>query len=175
MIGPAYPRQMARYNAWQNRQIHAALDGASLDDLRADHGAFFGSILGTLSHILWADRIWMSRFAPDLVGAPEGGIEGSPELCPTLAVWSAERFVTDAAIARWADKLHALDLTGDLTWHSGALGREVSKPKALCVVHMFNHQTHHRGQLHAMMTRAGFHAPVSDLFAMPEDQAAVRA
>jgi len=57
---------------------------------------------------------------------------------------------------------------GNLTWYSGAADREVTKPMALCVAHFFNHQTHHRGQLHAMLTADGMEAPVSDLFLMPE-------
>ncbi len=171
MIDPDYARRMARYNAWQNRQMAEALDGVALEVLREDHGAFFGSILGTLSHVLWADRVWMHRFAPDRVAAPGRSIAESPDLCPTFGVWDADRFALDGQIGLWAERLHAVDLTGDLTWYSGALGREVCKPVALCVVHMFNHQTHHRGQVHAMMTRAGLAAPVTDLFAMPEEDA----
>jgi uncharacterized damage-inducible protein DinB len=160
---------MARYNAWQNRQLTEALDGVSLEVLRADQGAVFGSILGTLNHVLWGDRVWMHRFAPDRVEAPGCGLQASPDLCATFGVWSADRFAMDGRIRLWADRLHAVDLTGDMTWVSGALGREVSKPLALCVVHMFNHQTHHRGQTHAMLTAAGAEGPVSDLFAMPQE------
>ncbi|MRU16759.1 damage-inducible protein DinB [Roseovarius sp. A21] len=169
MIEPGYVRMMARYNAWQNRQLSDALDGVPLEVLRADHGAFFGSILGTLNHILWADRLWMSRFAPDLQAPPEGGIVTSTELCPTFAVWGAERFAMDGMIARWAKGLHAVDLAGALRFHSRSLGREARSPMAQCVIHMFNHQTHHRGQVHAMLTKSKIGAPVSDLFLMPEE------
>jgi len=171
MIEPGYVRMMARYNAWQNRQLSDALDGVPLDVLRADHAAFFGSILATLNHILWADRMWMSRFAPDLQAAPEGGIAESTELCATFGVWDAERFATDGLIRRWATGLHAVDLVGNLTWFSGAGGAEVTRPLAACVIHMFNHQTHHRGQVHAMLTKSSIEAPVSDLFLMPEGDA----
>ncbi|WP_397542302.1 DinB family protein [Roseovarius salis] len=168
MITPEYCRLMARYNAWQNRQLARLLRDVPLDDLKADQGAFFGSILGTLNHVLWADRMWMSRFDAGFA-KPEGGIRESVDLCPTLGVWDAERFAMDGSIAAWADRLGAIRLSGDLSWHSAASGRDQSKPLALCVVHMFNHQTHHRGQVHAMMTRAGLEAPVTDLFLMPED------
>ncbi|WP_294623706.1 DinB family protein [uncultured Roseovarius sp.] len=171
VIEPGYVRMMARYNAWQNRQLSESLDGVPLDVLRADHGAFFGSVLGTLNHILWADRLWMSRFAPDLQAAPEGGIEASTELCPTFGVWDAERFACDGLITRWAKRLHAVDLTGELRFHSASLGREATSPVARCVTHFFNHQTHHRGQVHAMLTKSKIEAPVSDLFLMPEDDA----
>jgi uncharacterized damage-inducible protein DinB len=167
MISPEYVRVMARYNGWQNRQLAKLLADASLDDLKADHGAFFGSILGTLNHVLWADAMWMSRFDPSF-DAPAGGIAESVDMCPTLGVWDAERFAMDGRITDWADALSAVRLSGDLSWHSAASGRDQVKPLALCVVHMFNHQAHHRGQVHAMMTRQGWEAPVTDLFLMPE-------
>jgi len=166
MITPDYCRMMARYNAWQNRQIAKALDGVPLGDLEADHGAFFGSILGTLNHVLWADAMWMSRFDTRLP-RPEGGIVESVDTCPTLGAWDAERFAMDGRIAEWAAHLSAVGLAGDLHWRSGASGREEKRPLGLCVAHMFNHQTHHRGQVHAMMTRTGLTAPVSDLFLVP--------
>ncbi|MCW9044437.1 MAG: DinB family protein [Pseudopelagicola sp.] len=168
MIDRAYCQMMARYNAWQNTQITTAAE--TLDDaaLREDRGAFFGSILGTLNHLLWGDLLWMARF--DGGAKPDGEIGESVNLCPTLATWSAERFRTDGRIRLWADKVRALDLTGDLRWYSGAQGREVSKPMAQCVVHFFNHQTHHRGQVHAMLTAAGCdRVGDSDLVFMPDE------
>ncbi|SEQ83487.1 DinB family protein [Thalassovita taeanensis] len=166
MISVQYCLTMARYNAWQNKMMKAVLE--SMDDvaLHADRGAFFGSIWATANHVLWADRMWMSRFEGKV--PPTGGIAGSVTMTPTLPVWGAERFRTDAHVILWAEQLHALDLVGDLRWHSGALGRDVSKPVALCIAHMFNHQAHHRGQIHAMVTAAGHEAWVSDVFVMPE-------
>src|SRR6056297_3684370 len=122
MIDPGYVRTMARYNAWQNAQLSEALDGVSLEVLRADHAAFFGSILGKLNHLLWADRVWMHRLAPDLVSAPDGSIAQSVDLCPTVGVWTAERFATDGRIRHWAEALHALDLTGEITIASRLAG-----------------------------------------------------
>ena len=169
MISVAYCRQMARYNAWQNGQIEAGLIDVSLEDLTADHGAFFGSILGTLNHLLWADGMWMSRFDAR-IPRPEQGIKDSPGLCPTLGVWSAERFQLDGLITRWAEELHTIDLAGRMSFYSGVLEREVTRRIGACVMHMFNHQTHHRGQVHAMMTRTGLQAPVTDLFLLPEEE-----
>ena len=104
MITPDYFRMMARYNAWQNRQLDKALEGLPLEDLTADRGAFFGSILGTLNHILWADGMWMSRFDRSMP-RPRGGIPESAGLFPTLGAWSAERFRMDRQIAAWAAEL----------------------------------------------------------------------
>ncbi|MFD3189644.1 DinB family protein [Sedimentitalea sp. HM32M-2] len=167
MIGPDYCGMMARYNAWQNGQLAQLLMPLTPQELRRDRGGFFGSILGTLDHILWGDQMWMSRF--DGGPAPEGGIKDSTDRNLTLDAWSAARFRMDGRIRLWAGKVKAIDLAGPLTWYSGAAGRQVSRPLAQCVVHMFNHQTHHRGQVHAMMTAAGLTAPVSDLAFMPED------
>lgn len=167
MITPEYCRTMARYSSWQNRQYAEALEAMPLRELTEDRGAFFGSILGTLNHLAWADRIWMSRIDPS-VEPPQGGIAESVTFCQTLGAWMAERFYLDGKISHWSTSLRALDLTGDLTFFSSVLGREVTRPLGRCIAHMFNHQTHHRGQIHAMMTAAGLEAPVSDLFLLPE-------
>ncbi len=167
MITPEYCVTMAQYNGWQNRQLKATLAAMDPAELTRDRGAYFGSLLGTANHLLWGDRIWLSRLTGGV--APEGGIPGSPSLTPDIEAWALERFRTDGALLRWAKGLDAVDLTGPLAWYSGATGRDVEKPLALCVVHMFNHQTHHRGQIHAMLTAAGSPAPVSDLVFMPED------
>ncbi|PZO03672.1 MAG: damage-inducible protein DinB [Hyphomicrobiales bacterium] len=161
MIDTAYVRTMARYNAWQNRSLYAA--AATLDDVarRQDRGAFFRSIHGTFCHLLWADRMWLSRFA----GTPKPAvrIHESGEL---VAAWDdlvAERKAFDTTITDWADALSPDWLSGDLTWFSGATQREMSKPVGLLVAHMFNHQTHHRGQVHAMLTAAGAKPEDTDL------------
>ena len=87
---------------------------------------------------------------------------------PTKSDWLAERFACDGRIRKWANGVRQIDLQGDLNWYSGAMKRDFSKPMALCVTHFLNHQTHHRGQVHAMLTAAGQTAPVSDLPFMPE-------
>jgi uncharacterized damage-inducible protein DinB len=110
MINPGYVLTMARYNAWQNKQMMAAMAGMTEEALRAERGAFFGSILATANHILWADTMWMARFQG--MEPPGGGIEGSTTLHPTYAVWSAERFRMDGRILLWAEKIAALDLVG---------------------------------------------------------------
>lgn len=158
---------MARYNAWQNGQVKTAAEKLTEAELRADRGAFFGSLMGTLNHLLWGDLIWMARF--DGGEAPHGGIAESTRLVPTLALWGAERLRADTRIRQWAERLHELDLVGDITWFSGAQNREVSIPMAQAVTHFFNHQTHHRGQIHAMLTAAGQNPGDTDLAFMPEE------
>ena len=158
---------MARYNIWQNKQLMSALKVMPLDEVTLERGAFFGSILGTLNHLLWGDQLWMNRFDPK-VPAPVGELADSTKLHPNVAAWEVERFRTDGHIRLWADRLKAIDLAGDLSMYSRVLQADVTKPMGACVVHFFNHQTHHRGQIHAMLTAAGQEAPVSDLFFMPE-------
>ncbi|QYX58559.1 DinB family protein [Roseovarius sp. SCSIO 43702] len=156
---------MARYNAWQNDSLLAAAKTLDPVDRTAERGAFFGSITGTLSHLLWADLLWMSRF--DGGETPEGGIGESAALFDDWQDYLARREAADRRIVDWAEGLDEAALGGDLTWHSGALGREVTKPRAVCVVHFFNHQTHHRGQVHAMLTAAGARPGDTDLAFMP--------
>lgn len=168
MITPAYVQLMARYNAWQNLSIYTAARGLSTEDRQQDRGAFFGSIQGTLCHLAWGDLMWMSRF--------DGGEGARPVgLGPqTATVYDWDELLDlrpklDARIAGWAWSLGADDLAGDLTWYSGALKREMSKPRAVCIVQLFNHQTHHRGQVHAMLTAAGARPEDTDIPFMPED------
>jgi uncharacterized damage-inducible protein DinB len=165
-ITPDFCRMMARYNAWQNDGLRRLVATMPEADLRREQGAHFGTILGTLNHILWGDRIWMHRFAG--LDRPEVGLADSPHLTPTAAVWGAERFRTDGQITLWAERLNAVDLVGNLSWTSEAAGRVVSRPLQMLVVHMFNHQTHHRGQVHAMLTAQGQKVPATDLFLMPD-------
>ncbi|MEL6169904.1 MAG: DinB family protein [Pseudomonadota bacterium] len=165
MVDPGYVQMMARYNAWQNQSLYAA--AATLDDAarRRDRGAFFGSVHATLSHLLWGDTVWMSRF--DAWDAPVVGLSASPGYVADWPDLAAARRDADARILDWAVALRPQDLDGTLDWFSGALGREVSKPLALCVMHFFNHQTHHRGQVHGMLTAAGVRPGDTDLFVMP--------
>ena len=166
MIDAAYVQRMARYNRWQNESLYGVADALSDAERRQERGAFFGSVHKTLSHLLWADHIWMSRFTD--VPAPQGGIAGSVALFPDWDILKRERVAFDDTIEHWADGLDASALAGDHTWFSGAAQREITKPKWLLVTHMFNHQTHHRGQVHCMLTQAGGKPQATDLAFMVE-------
>ncbi|WP_108815073.1 DinB family protein [Loktanella sp. Alg231-35] len=157
---------MARYNAWQNDGLRKMVGVMSVADLIEDRGAFFGSIFATLNHLLWGDTIWISRF--DGGQGPAVPAKDHREITPTPAVWAAERFRMDARVTLWAQSVSAVDLVGDLTWYSDMAGREITRPKALCVMQLFNHQTHHRGQVHAMLTALGLKPNDTDLPFMPE-------
>lgn len=166
MIDPAYVQRMARYNRWQNENLYGVADRLSHTERRQQRGAFFGSIHQTFSHLLWADRTRMSRFSD--WPRPAGGIPESVTLFPDWDNLRSERIATDGAIVDWSDTLDASWPAGDHTWFSGAIQREVTKPRWQLMAHFFNHQTHHRGQVHAMLTQAGGKPHDTDLFAMPE-------
>ncbi|MCP4562507.1 MAG: damage-inducible protein DinB [Bosea sp.] len=161
MIDKTFVTTMARYNRWQNESLYGAAAMLSDEARKQDRGAFFRSIHGTFCHLLWGDRMWLSRFA----GTPKPSVPGS-ESARMIEAWeelAAERRATDALIGGWAAGLAPEWLAGDLTWVSGISRRELTKPKAQLVMHFFNHQTHHRGQVHAMLTAAGAKPDDSDL------------
>lgn len=165
MITPDYIRMMARYNQWQNASILGAAATLGDEDRKTDRGAFFGSIHGTLCHLLWGDEIWMHRFAG--TPKPDGGIAGSPDLVADWDGFVTRRHAFDAVLLNWSATVEQRWLQGDHTWFSGAMGHDVTRPVAALVVHMFNHQTHHRGQVHAMLTAAGGRPGATDLAFMP--------
>ncbi|MEM1151228.1 MAG: DinB family protein [Pseudomonadota bacterium] len=164
MITTEHVRTMARYNRWQNKSMVRAAGTLPHESLVEDKGAFWGSILRTLNHILWADRIWMARFE-GLERPPLSMQEGS-EAFATLPEYQAERVAYDDHIMTWAGTITDQWLLSGLSWFSGAAGSDMTMPCGLCVTHFFNHQTHHRGQVHAMLTAAGAQTGDTDLFLM---------
>lgn len=154
MISTRYVRLMAAYTAWQNGSLYRAADTLTDAARRQDRGAFFGSIHQTLDHLLWGDRVWLHRLA----GTPPpetSDIAGSVSTHPSWEALKAARRETDAAIVDWSERVVEDDLEGDLTWYSGSRGGAVTRPRWALAVQLFNHGTHHRGQVHAMLTAAG--------------------
>lgn len=152
MISPSYARAMAAYGAEMNRRLYAAAASLPEERRRAELGAFFGSIHATLSHLCWADAVWMQRFAG---WEPVGG--NPREGAAMHADWAAMRALResmDGRIEGWAAALTPEALAGDLTW-TNSRGITSTRPLWLIVTHMFNHGTHHRGQVHALLTREG--------------------
>ena len=165
MITIDYVCTMAAYNRWQNGSLYDAAATISDSERKRQRGAFFGSIHSTLSHLLWGDQIWMSRFTP--AEPPTSGLVDSTETYPDWDDLVTARNARDDAITAWAMNLDPAWLEGDLTWTSAALNREFSQPVWKLVTHMFNHQTHHRGQIHAMLTAASAKPDDTDLPFMP--------
>lgn len=159
-----YLRTMARYNAKMNERLYAAAARLSDEDRRRDRGAFWQSIHGTLNHLLWADRMWMSRFEPAKWEKPALAQKDSASLIGEFTELADARKTADAAIAAWAGSVGEEWLSGNLTWFSGSAGQEITAPAGFLVLHFFNHQTHHRGQAHALVTAAGEKTGDTDLF-----------
>lgn len=162
MITAEFVRTMAKYNEWQNRNLFSAAETLNEAARRMDRGAFFGSIERTLNHILWADRIWMSRFAA-WEGPEQSSIEASVEETTGWEALAAARIDLDSRIIAWAADLTDVDVLGDVRWHSAVVNGEMVRPRPLLLTHLFNHQTHHRGQVHAMLTAAGAQPGPTDL------------
>jgi len=167
MITPEYCQAMSRYNSWQNNSLKSHVDVMAEADLRADRGVFFRSITETLNHILWADLLWVARF----YGGADSGFEAKDHtaVTSTKEEWDRLRSVTDRRIIEWADQLKPVDLAQTVSWYSASKDRDISKSLSMCVVHFFNHQTHHRGQVHAMLTGMGRKTMDTDLVFMPDD------
>ena len=158
MITPSFVRTMAACNRAMNDSVYASAAQLSEEERMADRGAFWRSIHGTLAHLLWADRIQMSRLAgwPD----PALAVTDSADMPVPFARMAEERRAVDDGIVSWAERVAPADLEGELSWYSGAKQRHVVTSRAMLVCHLFNHQAHHRGQVHALLTRAG--APTGD-------------
>src|SRR5690242_12296800 len=142
MITPAYVRTMAAYNAEMNRRLYRAAARLSDTERRQPRGAFWGSIHGTLNHLLWGDQQWMSRF--DNWPRPEIPIKQSAGLIDDFATLSSAREEADAKISSWAAKVDETGMAEDLVWFSGAANREIRAPKGFLISHFFNHQTQDR-------------------------------
>lgn len=158
---------MARYGAWQNESMVSAAEALDGSERQRQRGAFFGSIQGTLNHLLWGDRIWMHRFA-DTEKPRMTSISDSINETDHWDEYCVARSAMDATITDWAKRMDSNWLDGDLTWFSGAVNRDVSKTKQLLVIHFYNHGTHHRGQVHAMLSAAGQTQNDTDLPFLPD-------
>ena len=165
MISAEYCRLMARYNTWQNTSLVTAADGLTDVARRKNRGAFFHSITATLNHLYWADALILERLKGN--ERPEKTIEHSLISPSDWDDFRTLRSKRNREIEEWAGQLADSDLDGMVVWYPGDGSNRMEKPKALCVAELFNHQTHHRGQIHAMLTAAGAEPEPTNLSALP--------
>lgn len=144
----AHSRQCARYNRQANDRLYTACGQLSDAQRRQDLGAFFGSIHATLNHILLGDRIWLTRFAGGSI--PSSGLDAI--LHDDFASLRQARQAQDRVIEDFFRNIDLEFLQGSIAYVNNE-GRQFSDPVSVLVPHLFNHQTHHRGQVHAMITR----------------------
>ncbi|MEL7104759.1 MAG: DinB family protein [Pseudomonadota bacterium] len=167
MITPEYLQHMARYNRWQNIHLFAAAD--TLDDAarRADRGAFFGSVHGTLAHLMWGDLRWIARY--DGEASTEVPVAESGRWITQWEDLKSQRWAMDARIIAWAETAGPGDVDGMLNLRPSGATKSFPLRKAVGLMQLFNHQTHHRGQVHAMLTAAGADSYVTDIPFMPAE------
>lgn len=164
MISIEYTRTMADYNTWMNERLYGLCGGLTEAVRKHDAGAFFGSIHGTLNHLLLGDRIWLGRF----LARPFTVTSLAQELYADFNELRRERAHTDREIAEWAAALTDTALAGDLVYVSVVNPQQRRLPLWLAVAHFFNHQTHHRGQLTTLLTQNGIDPGVTDLLWLPQ-------
>ena len=141
----------AAYNLWANQRIYGAATDLGEGEFSRDTGAFFGSMMGTLNHILVADRIWLKRFTG------EGDAPSSLDaiLHRDLPALTAAREAEDRRIVEWVEGLSDKNLAGRFTYMTATDMRTISQRLLPALAHFFNHQTHHRGQAHMILTVLG--------------------
>lgn len=162
---------MARYNEWMNSRMYALCAGLPEAELRKDRGAFFKSIYLTLNHIVYGDLAFMSRFVGIPATVPEPGVD----LFDGFAALRAEREALDARLLAWAASLTPAWLAEPLTYASKIDGKVRTVPKWALVTHMFNHQTHHRGQVTTLLAQMGLDIGSTDIPFMLEFERDARA
>lgn len=152
-------QMFAAYNRWANGKVYEAAADLGEEELNRDAGAFFGSLIGTLNHVLVADRIWLKRFT----GEGSAPVKLDTILHPDLAGLTDARVAEDRRIVEWIGSLTKEALAGRFTYVTVTDMRTVSQRLAPALAHFFNHQTHHRGQAHAILTALGRPGPALDL------------
>ena len=162
----AHHRNLARYNAWANRRLYAACLALPPGEAARARLSFFGSIVRTLNHLLVADRIWFGR----IEGVDHGARALDEVLYPDLADLDRARAAFDAHMIALVDKWDDERILAPLVYYSLA-GDRYEQPLHLVLTHVFNHQTHHRGQVHQMVSECGAAPPPLDLLYFLRDGA----
>jgi uncharacterized damage-inducible protein DinB len=176
MMSPEWLRASARYNRWMNDKLYGLSATLSDEVRKRDLGAFFKSIHGTFNHLLLADRVWLARI--NRVVLPAGFLgPGSirsldQELYSEFDDLRRERASTDDALTSCVSALTAEQLAGQLVYER--LGQRQECPLWWALAHLFNHQTHHRGQITTLLLQQGCDPGVTDLFAMLRQEEAAQ-
>jgi uncharacterized damage-inducible protein DinB len=163
MVTREYCDLMARYNQWINTRLYAVCGAFSDGERRRDRGAFFGSMHGTLNHLLWGDRVWFGRLIDVPCTVPAFGADTFDDF-DELA---HERRATDRSLLEWTAGVAPEMLASTIEYQSRVDGKTRRLPAAIAVVHLFNHGTHHRGQLTTLIKQAGADPGATDLPWLP--------
>src|SRR4051812_37467348 len=155
----AHFRMFGGYNEWANQRLYEAAAQLSDEQYRADRGAFFKSVHGTLNHLLATDRIWMARFT----GAGDAPASLDAILFERVEELRAAREAEDRRILSYVDGLDEARMAGTIRYRRVSAPEWFEQQLAPALAHWFNHQTHHRGQVHALLTGLVGEAPELDL------------
>jgi uncharacterized damage-inducible protein DinB len=159
MIDAEHCQTFAAYNTWMNEKLYDCAQQLSDADRKLDRGAFFRSIHSTLNHVLWSDRLWLGRFTGRKYEVGPIGVD----LYADFEHLRLARIEIDGDLTSWAMGVRAERLAAPLTWFSGVAQRDFTRPMWLCVTQLFNHQTHHRGQVTTLLKQAGIDPGVTDI------------
>jgi uncharacterized damage-inducible protein DinB len=155
---------MARYNQWMNEKLYQVCAGIPDQERKKDLGAFFTSVHGTLNHLLYGDKAWMNRF----VRMPLAVTAIGEELHQEFDRLRADRTALDQQILEWSHALSPRWLDAPFEYTSNVDGKTRVLPTWVLVMHMFNHQTHHRGQVTTLIKQLGRDPGITDLPWLPE-------
>ena len=158
MSTPALYQAFARYNRAMNDAVYAVCADIPDAERKADRGAFFKSVHGTLNHLMFGDHAWMNRYDGGSRPTPGTGVN----LYSDFDEMRAARETLDDEITAWAAALTDSWLSEIVEWTSRTDGLTFNQPRWILVSHMFNHQTHHRGQLTTVLTQMGHDVGVTD-------------
>lgn len=166
---------MARYNAVMNAKLVALLTPVPTEQLAQSRGAFFGSVLGTLNHLMVADLLWLNRMRPYPYGAVLAPLDALPHptelseiLFEDMAGFAVARTQLDSLISAFVDGLSEADIASPLAYRS-TMGLPFTKTLGPVLSHVFNHQTHHRGQITTLLSQMGLDIGVTDLAPLVPD------
>lgn len=162
--------QMADYNQWMNQKVFEAVGTLSPETLHADKGAFFGSIFATLNHLCVADTIWLKRFSPVLQTHQAYGPIIALPLPASLNEFLANNFndlkdrrqLLDETLLELTSLLTDEELSQPITYQNSK-GITANKTLFNLLMHLFNHQTHHRGQVTTLLSQTGIDIGITDL------------
>ncbi len=162
-------RLMADYHHWALQRLYAVVDQLSDSDYRRDTKLFFNSVHGSLNHILLVDHIWHAR----LVASPIAITGLDQELESDRAALKSRSLKFAKSWRGFVDALTPEQIAGDLDYRT-IKGDPYRMPYASLILHVFNHATHHRGQISTVLTQLGLEAPVMDfpyfLFELPKEK-----
>lgn len=163
MISAEYCKTMAKYNNWQNNNLIAELSSMDESAWNQDHQVFFGSLKGTLNHLLYGDRAWLDRFQGRAVSVTDP----KEVFANTIKEWIVMREALDKEILAWSSTVSDDWLLQDFNFYSYAYQKEITRPMWMLVTHFFNHQTHHRAQATSILSRLGIGYGSTDLPWLP--------